>query len=93
VLKNFLLERQLPSGNTRGLVTEDELVSFRPNAPSSEHKDIHEEGVGKCLFGQVNPLVRTAGITPRNPQRKAPTNSSRTLKEQVVRGLLNPLLA
>jgi hypothetical protein len=93
VSKNFLLERKLPSGETRGLVTEDELISFSPNAPSSNHKDFHEEGVGKGLLGQVNPLVRTAGIAPRNPQRKPPTNSSRTLKEQMLRGLLNLLLA
>jgi hypothetical protein len=41
VPKNFLLERKLPSRETRGLVTEDELISFSPNAPSSNHKDFH----------------------------------------------------
>jgi hypothetical protein len=93
VPKNFLLERKLPSGETRGLVTEDELISFSPNAPGSNHKDFHEEGMRKGLLGQVNLLMRTAGIAPRNPQRKPLTNSSRTLKEQMLRSLLNPLLA
>jgi hypothetical protein len=93
VSKNFLLERKLPSGETRGLVTEDEPIPFSPNAPSNNHKDFHEEGMRKGLFGQVNLQMRTAGIAPRNPQRKPPTNSSRTLKEQMLRSLLNPLLA
>jgi hypothetical protein len=93
VSKNFHLERKLPSGDTRGLVTEDEPIPFIPNAPSSNHKDFHEEGVRKGLFGQVNLLMRTSGIAPRNPQRKPPTNSSKTLKEQMLRSLLNPLMA
>jgi hypothetical protein len=93
VSKNFCLERKLPSGETRGLVIEDEPIPFSPNAPSSNHKDFHEEGMRKGLFGQVNLLVRTAGIAPRNPQHKPPTNNSRTLKEQMLRSLLNPLLA
>jgi hypothetical protein len=92
VSKNFL-ERKLPSGETRGLVTEDEPIPFIPNAPNSNHKDFHEEGVRKGLFGQVNLLMRTTGIAPRDPQRKPPSNSSRTLKEQMLRSLLNPLMA
>jgi hypothetical protein len=52
VPKNFLLERKLPSGETRGLVTEDELISFSPNAPRSNHKDFHEEGMRKDLLGK-----------------------------------------
>jgi hypothetical protein len=80
VPNNFLLERKLPSRETRGLVTEDELISFSPNAPRSNHRDFHEEGMGKGLLGQVNLLMRTTGIAPRNPQCKPPTNSSRTLK-------------
>jgi hypothetical protein len=43
VSKNFLLERKLPSGETKGLVTEDEPIPFIPNAPSSNHKNFHEE--------------------------------------------------
>jgi hypothetical protein len=68
--KNFLLERKLPSGETRGLVTEDEPISLFPNAPSSNHKNFHEEGVRKGLFGHVNLLMRIVGIAPRDSQRK-----------------------
>jgi hypothetical protein len=93
VSKNFLLERKLPSGETRGLVTEDEPIPFIPNAPSSNHKNFHEERVRKGLFVQVNLLMRTVGIAPRDSQRKPPTNSNRTLKEQMLRSLLNPLMA
>jgi hypothetical protein len=84
--------KEFPSRETRGLVTEDELISFSPNAPSSNHKDFHEEGMMKGLLGQVNLLMRTAGIAPGNPQRKPLTNSSRTLKKQMLRSL-NLLLA
>jgi hypothetical protein len=93
VSKNFLLERKIPSGETRGLVTEDEPIPCIPDAPSSNHKDFHEEGVRKGLFGQVNLLMITARIAPRDSQRKLPTNSSRTLKEHMLRSLLNPLMA
>jgi hypothetical protein len=37
--------------------------------------------------------VGTAGITPRNSQRKPSTSSSRTLKEQMLIGLFNLLMA
>jgi hypothetical protein len=43
VSKNFL-ERKLPSGETRGLVTEDEPIPFIPNASSSNHKDFMKKG-------------------------------------------------
>jgi hypothetical protein len=45
------------------------------------------------MLGQVNPPVGTTGITPRNPQHKPSTDSSRTLKEQMLRGLFNLLMA
>jgi hypothetical protein len=50
VPKNFLLEIQLPSRYPRGLITKDEPVSFNPNAPGSDHKDLHKERMGEaCL--------------------------------------------
>jgi hypothetical protein len=76
-----------------GLLLKMSLFSFSPNAPSSNHKDFHEEGMRKGLLVQVNLVMRIAGIAPRNPQRKPPTNSSSTLKEQMLRSLLNLLLA
>jgi hypothetical protein len=93
VPKNILLERQLPSREPRGLVTKDEPVSFSSNAPSSDHKDLHKERVGEGMLGQVNPLVGIARITPRNSQRKPSTSSCRTLKEQMLRGLFDLLMA
>jgi hypothetical protein len=42
VSKNFVIEGKLPSGETRGLVTEVEPIPFSPNAPSRNHKDFHE---------------------------------------------------
>jgi hypothetical protein len=79
--------------NPRGLVTKDEPVSFSPNAPSSDHKDVHKERVGEGMLSQVNPLVGIARITPRNSQRKPSTSSCRTLKEQMLRGLFDLLMA
>jgi hypothetical protein len=79
--KNFLLERKLPSGETRGFVTEDEPIPFIPNAASSNHKIFHEEGLRKGLFGHVNLLMRIVAIAPRDSQRKPPTCSNKTLKE------------
>jgi hypothetical protein len=49
--------------------------------------------MGEGMLRQVNPLVGTAGITPRNSQCKPSTSSSRTLKEQMLRGFFNLLMA
>jgi hypothetical protein len=49
--------------------------------------------MGEGMLNQVNPQVGTARITPRNSQRKPSTSSSRTLKEQMLRGLFNLLMA
>jgi hypothetical protein len=93
VPKNFLLETQLPSGNPRGLITKDEPVSFIPNAPGSDHKDLHKERMGENMLSHVNPLMGIARITPRNPQRKPSTSSCGTLKEEMLRGLFGLLMA
>jgi hypothetical protein len=50
VPKNFLLERQLPSRYPRGLITKDEPVSFIPNAPGMDHKDLHKERMGESML-------------------------------------------
>jgi hypothetical protein len=93
VLKNFLLERQLPSGDPRGLITKDEPVSFIPDALGSYHKDLHKERVGENMLSHVNSLMGIARITPRNPQRKPSTSSCGTLKEEMLRRLFGLLMA
>jgi hypothetical protein len=93
VPKNFLLERQLPSGDPRGLIAKDEPVSFIPDAPGSDHKDLHKESVGENMLSHVNPLMGIARVTPRNPQRKPPTSSCGTLKEEMLRSLFGLLMA
>jgi hypothetical protein len=85
VPKNFLLERQLPIGDPRGLVTKDESVSFIPDAPGSDHKDFNKERVGGNMLSHVNSLMHIARVTPRDPQRKPPTSSCGTLKEEMLR--------
>jgi hypothetical protein len=72
VLKNFLLERKLPSGETRGLVTEDELISFSPNAPRSNHKDFHEEGMRKRLAWPS----KSSDENCQNCSKKSPTQTT-----------------
>jgi hypothetical protein len=93
VPKNFLLEIQFPSRYPRGLITKDEPVSFSPNAPGSDHKDLHKERMGESMLSQVNPLVGIARITPRNPQRKPSTSSCGTLKEEMLIVLFDLLMA
>jgi hypothetical protein len=93
VPKNFLLEKQLPSGYPRGLIAKDEPVSLNPNAPGIDHKDLHKERTGKSMLSHVNPLMGIARITQRNPQRKPSTNSCGTLKEEMLRGLFDLLMA
>jgi hypothetical protein len=49
--------------------------------------------MGEGMLSQVNPLVGIARITPRNSQLKPSTSSCITLEEQMLRGLLNVLMA
>jgi transposase len=49
--------------------------------------------MGESMLSQVNPLVGIARITPRNPQRKPLTSSCGTLKEEMLRGLFDLLMA
>jgi hypothetical protein len=93
VPKNFLLERQLPIGDPRGLITKDEPVCFIPDAPGSDHKDFHKERVGENMLSHVNSLMNIARVTPRDPQRKPPTSSCGTLKEEMLRSLFGLLMA
>jgi hypothetical protein len=93
VPKNFLLERQLPIGDPRGLVTKDEPVSFIPDAPGSDHKDFHKERVGENMLSHVNSLMNITRVIPRDPQRKPPTSSSGTLKEEMLRCLFGLIMA
>jgi hypothetical protein len=37
--------------------------------------------------------MKIVGIAPRNSQLKPPTCSSKTLKEEMLRSLLDPLMA
>jgi hypothetical protein len=93
VPKNFLLERQLPIGDPRGLITKDEPVSFIPDAPGSDHKDFHKERVGENLLSHVNSLMGIDRVTPRDPQRKPPTSSCGTLKEEMLSSLFGLIMA
>jgi hypothetical protein len=45
------------------------------------------------MLSHVNPLMNIARVTPRDPQRKPPTSSYGTLKEEMLRGLFGLLMA
>jgi hypothetical protein len=49
--------------------------------------------MGESMLSQVNPLMGIARITQRNPQRKPSTRSCGTLKEEMLRGLFDLLMA
>jgi hypothetical protein len=43
VKKNFLLERNLLGSQPKRFIIEDKVVSFLPEAPRTNHKNLHEE--------------------------------------------------
>jgi hypothetical protein len=78
----------LPRGQTKGFVVENEIVSLFPQAPSSNHNNLHEEEPGKILLGNVDLLVDDI-FFPGHANSKPTANNSRAIKEEVLSHFFN----
>jgi hypothetical protein len=89
---HFILEGHLPGCNTRGLMTEDEVVSLFPDDPCTDHNDLHEERVGKFPFGNINFLMNIRVFIQIDSSGKPAGNCRGAIKEEMLNRLFNILL-
>jgi hypothetical protein len=92
VPKNLLLEVHLPGSKTWRLAAKEQTISFFPDAPSSNHENFPKERVREDLFSKIELLMSVMKFIPGDSQSKPSTGSSKTIKEKMLSGFLNPIL-
>jgi hypothetical protein len=89
---HFILEGHLPGCNTRGLMTENEVISLFPDDPCTDHKDLHEEIIGKIPFGKIIFLMNIRAFIPIDSIGKPADNCRGAIKEEMLNRLFNILM-
>jgi hypothetical protein len=91
--QNFLLERDLPGSEPRRFIIEDEIIPFLPEAPSTDHKNIHEERLLKIPFGDEELPVHIGIIIMHDTNGKLTTSGSRTIKKEMLNRFFHTITA
>ena len=63
---DLVLEGQFPRINIRYLPIEDTIISLIPDAPSTHHEDLHEEGGVKQVLSSIELLMNIHFLLPSN---------------------------
>jgi hypothetical protein len=83
MLQNQCLEICLPGLEVRGLAIKNDFISLRPDTPSTNQKDLHEERKPRNSSGLQDFLVNAKICPPNNTQDEPSINSSRAAEEEM----------
>jgi hypothetical protein len=78
---NFNLETLLPVCQRRSLEVENEIISFLPNAPSTDHKKIHEVRSSMSVTLMLDHMKDIIMLLPLYTNSKPPSNARRAIKK------------
>jgi hypothetical protein len=76
-------EGRFPCSQAWRFSIKNEVISFIPDTPSTNHKNFHEEGLSKIQFGRLYLLVNIYMSIPSDTQRKPSASCRVTVKEKM----------